>query len=36
MIHFVMYGRPPLGKEFLAAVAGSLERSCIRPVYAVG
>jgi hypothetical protein len=30
--HAVMYGRPPLGKEFLAAVAFGLERSCIRPV----
>jgi hypothetical protein len=32
----VMYGRPPLGKENLAALASGLERSCIRPVGAVG
>ncbi len=32
----VMYGRPPLGKEDLAALAGGLEQSCIRPVGAVG
>src|SRR5271166_6596702 len=28
----VMYGRPPLGKENLAASAMGLEQSCIRPV----
>jgi hypothetical protein len=28
----VMYGRPRLGKDFLAAVAIGLEGSCIRPV----
>ena len=27
-----MYGRSPFGKDFLAASALSLERSCIRPV----
>jgi hypothetical protein len=32
----VMYGRPPLGKENLAASAMGLEQSCIRPVDAVG
>ena len=32
----VMYGRPPLGKENLAASASGLEQSCIRPVGAVG
>src|SRR5438034_9683063 len=31
-----MYGRPSLGKENLAGLAGGLERSCIRPVDAVG
>jgi hypothetical protein len=29
---YVMYGRPPLGKENLAVLASGLERSCIRPV----
>jgi hypothetical protein len=33
---FVMYGRPPLGKGNLARAALGLERSCIRPVAAVG
>src|SRR5512144_232468 len=31
-----MYGRPLLGKGFLAALACGLGRSCIRPVGAVG
>jgi hypothetical protein len=32
----VMYGRPPLGKGFVVVAASGLERSCIRPVCAVG
>jgi hypothetical protein len=32
----VMYGRPPSGKKLLTSAAHDLERSCIRPVDAVG
>jgi hypothetical protein len=30
----VMYGRPPLGKDFLAFRQTNRERSCIRPLNA--
>jgi 7,8-dihydropterin-6-yl-methyl-4-(beta-D-ribofuranosyl)aminobenzene 5'-phosphate synthase len=35
-IYAVMYGRPPSGKKLLTSSAHDLERSCIRPVNAVG
>jgi len=31
-----MYGRPPFGKKRFRRRHGGLERSCIRPVGAVG